>query len=91
MKYFNQPYYVSYLSAAQLYGAAHQKPQRFQVVTLKNRRPIRCGRIYIEFIANKDIHHMPTKTMNTYTGQMLVATPEVTAADLVSAPNMALE
>ena len=86
MKYFNQPYYVGYLSAAQFHGAAHQKPQRFQVVTLKNRRPIRCGRIYIEFIANKDITDMPTKKMNTYTGYMNVATPEVTAADLVNSP-----
>ena len=86
MKHFNQPYYIGFLSAAQLYGTAHQKPQRTQVVTSKIRRPIRCGRIYIEFIRNKNVMQMPTKTMNTYTGYMLVATPEVIAADLVSFP-----
>jgi predicted transcriptional regulator of viral defense system len=86
MKYINQPYYVGFLSAAQFYGAAHQKPQRTQIVTSKERRPIRCGRIYIQFIRNKNIAQMPTKTMNTYTGYINVATPEVTAADLVSAP-----
>src|SRR5690348_2374661 len=55
MKYLDLPYYVGFLSAAQYYGAAHQKPQRFQVVTSKNRPVIHCGRIYIEFIANKNV------------------------------------
>ena len=44
MQYFEQPYYVGFLNAAQYYGAAHQKPQHFQIVTVKNRRPIHCGR-----------------------------------------------
>ena len=47
MRYWNTPYYAGFLSAAQYYGAAHQKPQRFQVVTVKNRSPIHCGRIHI--------------------------------------------
>ena len=38
MHYWGLPYYVGFLSAAQYYGAAHQKPQRFQVVTLKSCR-----------------------------------------------------
>lgn len=86
MKYLELPYCEGFLSAAQRYGAAHQKPQVYQVVTLKNRRPIYCGRIYIEFIANKNVTHMPIKLFNTYAGQIAVATPEVIAADLVSAP-----
>jgi len=86
MKYLNMPYYVGFLSAAQFYGAAHQKPQRFQVVTSKNRAPIQCGRIYIEFIAKKNILQFPTKKFNTPTGTIEVATPEVVAADLVTAP-----
>lgn len=89
MKYFNQPYYVGFISAAQYYGAAHQKPQRFQVVTLKNRLPIRCGRIYIEFIANKNVSLMPAKKFNTATGTINVATPEVIAADIVNMPQHA--
>ncbi|MBA2654377.1 MAG: type IV toxin-antitoxin system AbiEi family antitoxin [Gammaproteobacteria bacterium] len=89
MKYLNQPYYVGFLSAAQYYGAAHQKPQRFQVVTLKNRPPIRCGRIYIEFIANKKAGEMPTKKFNTYAGVIEVATPEQIANDIVSMPRHA--
>ncbi len=87
MKYFQQPYYVSFLSAAQFYGATHQKPQRFQVITTKNRPAIQRGRIYIEFIANKNAAVMPTKQFNTMAGVITVATPEVTAVDLVTAPH----
>jgi predicted transcriptional regulator of viral defense system len=84
MKYFALPYYVGFLSAAQYYGAAHQKPQRFQVVTTKNRRPIKCGRVYIEFIANKNVAQGTTKKFNTSTGFISVATPETLAIDLVT-------
>lgn len=86
MKYFRQPYYVGFLSAAQFYGAAHQKPQQFQVVTLKNRRPIQCGRVYITFIANKNVTQIPTRQFNTSTGTIEAATPETLALDLVSSP-----
>ena len=86
MKYLDMPYYVGFLSAAEFYAASHQKPQRFQVITLKNRTPLHCGRIYIEFIANKKIAQLPTKKFNTLTGTIEVATPEVIAADLVTAP-----
>jgi predicted transcriptional regulator of viral defense system len=89
MQYFNQPYYVGFLSAAQYYGAAHQKPQRFQVVTVKNRRPIHCGRTYIEFIANQHVTKCTTKPFNTPTGSLLVASPETLAIDLVTAPQHA--
>jgi predicted transcriptional regulator of viral defense system len=89
MRHFGQPYYVGFLSAAQFYGAAHQKPQRFQVVTTKNRRPIHCGRIYIEFIANSNTTQYSTRKFNTKTGIITVATPEVVAADIVTSPQHA--
>lgn len=89
MRYWGLPYYVGFLSAAQYYGAAHQKPQRFQVVTLKNRSPIHCGRIYIEFIAKKQINNQLIKKFNTMAGVIDVATPELLAADLVSSPQYA--
>lgn len=85
MKYLELPYYVGFLSAAQYYGAAHQKPQRFQIVTSRNRRPIKCGRVYIEFIANKNIAQSATKKFNTSTGVISIATPETLAIDLVTA------
>lgn len=89
MNYLHQPYYVDFLSAAQYYGAAHQKPQRFQVTTLKNRSSIHCGRIHVEFVANKNVASMPTKKFNTFAGTINVATPEVIAADIVTMPQYA--
>ena len=90
MKHFNLPYYVGFLSAAQYYGAAHQKPQRFQIVTTKNRPAIHCGRIYIEFIAKKNAAQVPTKNFNTVAGTISVSTPEALAIDLMSAPKHAV-
>jgi predicted transcriptional regulator of viral defense system len=89
MKHLNLPYYVGFISAAQYYGAAHQKPQRFQVVTTKARLPIHCGRVYVEFIVNKHTAKMPVKKFNTAAGTINVATPEVIAADIVNMPQHA--
>ena len=89
LRHWNLPYYVGFLSAAQYYGAAHQKPQRFQVITLKNRPPIHCGRIHIEFIAKKQIDRRLIKKFNTLAGTIDVATPELLAADLISFPQHA--
>ena len=89
MKHLKLPYYIGFLSASQFYGAAHQKPQRFQVVTLKNKTPIQCGRIYVEFIANKNVAVMPVRKFNTFAGSLAVAAPEVLAADLVTSPSHA--
>ncbi|MDQ2995150.1 MAG: type IV toxin-antitoxin system AbiEi family antitoxin [Pseudomonadota bacterium] len=89
MKHLNLPYYIGFLSAAQYYGAAHQKPQRFQVVTTKNRPAIHCGRIYIEFIANKNASNMPINKFNTPAGTINVATPELIAGDIVTFPRHA--
>ena len=40
-----RPYYVALLSAAQYHGAAHHRPQEFQVALAGNRRPISCGAV----------------------------------------------
>lgn len=89
MAYWAEPYYVGYLSAAQYYGAAHQKPQSFQVVTTRSRRHIQCGRISIEFIKNKDTMAFPIKPFNTAAGIVSVATPETLMFDLVGSQQYA--
>ena len=89
MKFLKLPYYIAYLSAAQLYGTAHQKPQRFQVVTTKSRRSIYCGRISIEFIQNKIAAQIPVRQIKTGSGYINVAEPEAVAMELVSAPQHA--
>lgn len=83
MKYLDQPYYVGLLTAASLYGAAHQQPMIFQVITNKITRPIQAGNITIQFYYKKvikDYFYQPRKTPS---GAMLISTPEMTAVDLL--------
>jgi predicted transcriptional regulator of viral defense system len=83
------PYYAGLLSAAQYYGAAHQRPQQFQVVLARNRRPIECGKVRVSFIARKRISDVPIKEFNTARGTIRVSTPEATAIDLAGYPSHA--
>jgi len=87
MGFINAPYYVGLLSAAQYHGAAHHRPQQFQVITTQKRRPIICGRIKIVFITKKDTEQTPTQNLNTSQGAIIISTPEATAIDMVSYPN----
>jgi len=86
MNHLKEPYYVGLLSAAEYYGAAHQRPQIFQIVLNKHRSPIECGRIKIGFIARKNLASIPTISRQTPRGFIQVSTPEVTAFDLVGYP-----
>lgn len=82
MRYWQQNYYVGLLSAALYFGAAHQQPQIFQVVTDRYRRSLGCGHVKIEFVTKKIISNTPTKQLKTHTGSMNVSTPEATMMDL---------
>jgi len=86
MKYLEEPYYVGLLSAAEYYGAAHQRPQVFQIILNKYRSFLECGRIRVEFIARKNLAFIPTISRKTQRGFIQVSTPEVTAFDLVGYP-----
>ncbi len=83
MKHLEEPYYVALLSAAELHGAAHHRPQRFQVMVLKNRRPIECGEVRVQFVARHDLERTPVVEMNTPRGRMRVSSPEATAFEFV--------
>jgi len=83
MKRLNLPYYAGLLSAAQLHGAAHQRPQEFQVFLAKNRRPIECGAVRVAFLARKRLAEVSVQNFNTPRGTLLVSSPEATALDLV--------
>lgn len=80
-------YYVGLLSAAQYYGAAHQRHQEFQVFLAKNRRPIQCGKVRVKFIARNRIDDIPIQEFNTPRGTLRVSTPEATLIDLAGYPN----
>lgn len=83
MKRLDLPYYAGLLTAAQYHGAAHQRPQEFQVFIEKKRRPIACGRVRVAFMVRKRIRDVPVQSFNTPRGAVLVSTPEATALDLV--------
>jgi len=79
-------YYVGLLSAAQYHGAAHHRPQEFQVMLAKRHRPIVCGAVRVAFVIRKNIATVPIQGFNTPRGTVLVSTPEATAIDLVGYP-----
>jgi len=83
MQNLGLPYYAGLLSAAQYYGAAHQRPQSFQVFVPKNRRQVACGAVRVTFIARKAPEEVATRRFNTPRGTIEVSTPESTAFDLV--------
>lgn len=78
-----QPYYAGLLSAAEYHGAAHQRPQVFQVMTDKAHRPIRCGKVHVDFAVRSRIRGVSVQSLRTPRGTILVSTPEATAIDLV--------
>jgi predicted transcriptional regulator of viral defense system len=83
MRGWHQDYYVGLLSAAEIYGAAHHRPQELQVITDAVLRPIEISRYRIHFFKKWNVKDVPTMQHKTPTGQMRVSTPEATALDLV--------
>ncbi|HAH05988.1 MAG TPA: hypothetical protein DCM05_05570 [Elusimicrobia bacterium] len=84
MKDMARPYYVGLLSAAQLHGAAHQRPQEFQVVIPRRAvRPVRAGNVLIRFHGKGPFDRSQTQEVKTPTGIMIASTPPTTAWDLV--------
>jgi len=83
METLGEPYYMALLSAAQLHGAAHQRPQRHQVMIKHPRASIVCGAVRVDFHVRGDLERVSTVTMNSPRGHMRVSSPETTALDLV--------
>ena len=83
MEHLRQPYYAALLSAAQYHGAAHHRPQAFQVALTGHRRPIACGAVLVSFIVRKRIAETAVQSFNTPRGTIRVSSAEATALDLV--------
>ncbi len=87
MEYLKADYYVSLLSGAQYFGASHQKPGRFQVISNKRiKHPLEFGQIKIELLYKKSLNKLPTKDITVSTGYLKVGTPELIALDLLKYP-----
>jgi len=83
MDHVGEPYHVALLSAAQIHGAAHQKPQRFQVMVRKPRTSVECGAVIVDFHVRRDLERATTTTVNTPRGYLRLSSPEATALELV--------
>jgi predicted transcriptional regulator of viral defense system len=83
MEHYGQPYYAGLLTAAQYHGAAHHRPQEFQVMTSPARRPIAVGSVRVAFFLRKNLSEVATQVLNTPRGTIHVSSPEATALDLV--------
>lgn len=89
MKAMSRRYYVALLSAAELHGAAHQRPQVFQVMVDRPVGNRDLGRVRLRFYTHANISAVPAQLRNTSTGQVFLSTPAATCLDLVSRPNEA--
>lgn len=76
-------YYVALLSAAEIHGAAHHAPQVFQVMVDRPVADRDLGRTRLRFLTGRHVADVDAETRNTPTGTMRVASPELTAVDLV--------
>ena len=86
MEHLGECYYVTLLSAAQFHGAAHQRPQSFQVMVAHSRKPLSCGQVKVEFVARSDLTRMKTGEFKTLRGPIRVASPETVALELIGYP-----
>lgn len=84
MAYLKKPYYISLLSAGELHGAAHQRPQRLSIMTVP-------PRITFSKNSNNQLYWgyrqaIPQELLcqtNSDTGIILYSNAELTAVDMV--------
>ncbi len=84
MKNLERPYYLALLNAASFYGASHQQPQEFFVVT--NFPVLRITQkkgLKINYLSKKTIPETFLESKKTETGYLKVSNPALTACDLV--------
>jgi predicted transcriptional regulator of viral defense system len=85
MKYLDKKYYVSLYSAAALFGAAHQQPMEYYVMTQKPAlRNINSSKINITFFVKSNWDEEDIIEKKTDAGYIKVSSPELTALDLIS-------
>lgn len=82
MTYLRKPYYIGLLSAAEMLGAAHQRPQRFSVMTTFPQLHVHKQTI-LDWNYRASIKPELLQTRNSETGTVCFSNPELTALDLV--------
>ncbi len=84
MAYLNKPYYISLLSAAEMLGAAHQRPQNFCVTTLRPSASVSSEKNPIlKWVFITDIPEEFLLQKNSQTGVVKYSNAELTSIDVV--------
>lgn len=85
MRFLGCNYYMALLNAAEMYGAAHQRPQNFSVfVEGKNMRSGVKASTEMLIYRRKQLPMGFVRKFQTTTGYINVSSPELTALDLVN-------
>lgn len=82
MRYLQKPYYISLLSASEMLGAAHQRPQYFSVMTSLPQIHVQKHGI-LEWTYRASINDNLLQTRNSETGVVKFSGPELTTLDLI--------
>jgi predicted transcriptional regulator of viral defense system len=80
MKSLDKPYYVGLLSAAALYGAAHQQPTGYTVI-IQSPAPRSVEKLKIVFFSKQELLQDGIVQRKTPAGYINVSSPELTAFD----------
>ncbi|MHB1163899.1 MAG: type IV toxin-antitoxin system AbiEi family antitoxin domain-containing protein [Candidatus Nanopelagicales bacterium] len=88
MTHLEREYYVGWLSAAEIHGAAHQRPQALQVAVDRPVEDRSFGRSHLRFTRQSGVGELPRQRHNVESGHVWVSTPELTAVDLVDRPEL---
>lgn len=92
MEHLERRYYVALLTAAALHGAGSESPQVFQVMVDRQLAARDIGRVRLRFHLNSLLSdrtfELPLETRTTHTGKLWVSSPELTAIDLVTNPDL---
>lgn len=87
MQQLDREYYVGLLSAAQLHGAAHQRPQVTQVIVNSPVADRDLERVRLRFYSSgAEFSRLPIQRRNSKTGTFAVSSPELTVVDLCGRP-----
>lgn len=88
MRHLGVDYYVAFASGAQWWGAAHQAPQEFQVVTDRRVRDRDIERVRLRFYTSAKIDADAVRRVVGPRTMMKVATPDLCAVDLAGRPRV---
>ncbi len=84
MSYLNKPYYISLLNAAEILGAAHQRPQKFSVMTVFPKSSVSSSKNNsLVWGYRKEIPSDFLLSKNSETGVIYYSNAELTAIDII--------